>query len=336
MIAVSYLVTAQRRLAELSPRSRRRAAMVDAAVVRAALPGDEWRWECGGRTVTDAAVFIVHGPRGQVGVLKVATTDSGTADLAREYEVLTRLAADEQLGGWRTLLPVPLDGGDAGPGAFLLTTRLPGRDARELQPAAASRLTSAVTDAIIPLHRRYRSLQVPDEELLDRWVDQPADRIRAALPEGAIVVRSLAGALRAALAERPLTLGWAHGDLHRGNLLVGPDGQVTGIVDWGGANERDLPSIDLAFWLLTEGPPDQGRAFGQRVAARLASGRFWTPAECRVLSDATDGSLPDGRTLLLLAWLRHVGSNLAKSERYANSPLWLHWNVGPVLRQAAP
>jgi hypothetical protein len=79
------------------------------------------------------------------------------------------------------------------------------------------------------------------------------------------------------------------------------------------------------------------------VAARLAAGRCWTPAESRLLGLAADGdpvrgdpagSDPAaGRALLLLAWLRHVAGNLAKSGRYARSPLWVRGNVWPVLRQ---
>ena len=61
----------------------------------------------------------------------------------------------------------------------------------------------------------------------------------------------------------------------------------------------------------------------------------WTLAEKRVLADMADGDLVDGRTLLLLAWLRHVASNLAKSAQYAESPLWSRRNVIPVLRQLA-
>lgn len=38
------------------------------------------------------------------------------------------------------------------------------------------------------------------------------------------------------------------------------------------------------------------------------------------------------RTLVLLAWLRHVASNLEKSDRYATSMLWAHRNISPVLR----
>jgi hypothetical protein len=66
------------------------------------------------------------------------------------------------------------------------------------------------------------------------------------------------------------------------------------------------------------------------VAARLSRQQCWTPAENHLLGD-----VPAGRPVLLLAWLRHVAGNLAKSGRYASSPLWLRRNVRPVLRQVA-
>jgi Ser/Thr protein kinase RdoA (MazF antagonist) len=337
MTAAAYVSIAHRRLAGFSQRSR---AAAETAAARAVLPGG-WSCECALRTVTDSAVFAVRGPRGQAGVLKVATTESGMAGLRREREVLSRLGSDEQLGEWRALLPALVDAGEAGPGAFLLTNRLPGRNGRDLPRAAASRLTPAMAGAIAPLHSRTQIPRRVDEELLDQWVDQPAERIRTALPAGRTAlcagwaIGRLAGALRAGLAGRLLALGWAHGDLHPGNLLVNADGQVTGIVDWGGACEQDLPAVDLAFWLLAVGAPGQPREFGRRVAARLSSGRFWTAAESRLLDSAAAGGLAAGRTLLLMAWLRHVASNLAKSERYASNPLWLRWNVIPVLRQVA-
>lgn len=331
--AASYVTTAQQGLAGLWQRSRYRTAMPD-AVVCAAVHDAGWRRERALRTVTDTAVFIVSGPRGETGVLKVTTTESGMAGLSRERDVLRQLWSDERLGDWRAVLPVPLDAGDAGAGAFLLTSRLPGRVGRDLPAKTAGRLTLAAVDAISPLHRRTQTVRVVDETLLAEWVDQPVQRIKMALPSDGVVGR-LAGALRADLAGRPLMLGWTHGDFHPGNLLVSTDGPVTGIVDWGEARKQDLAVLDLAFWLLTVPAPGQPREFGKRIAARLNSGQFWTPAETQLLSDVTDSDLAAGRTLLLLAWLRHVASNLGKSSRYASSPLWLRWNVIPVLRQVA-
>lgn len=333
MTAAAYVTAAQRGLAGLWRQSRYRPAMPD-AMVHAALSGGDWRHERALRTVTDTLVFTVNGPRGKTAVLKVSRTESGLAGLRREGEVLRQLWTDEQLGDWRALLPVPLEAGNAGSGAFLITSRLPGQDGRDLPPEVASRLTSAAVDAIAPLHRRTRTIRMVDQTLLSRWVDQPVERIRMALPANGAVGR-LAEVLRTDLAGRLLTLGWTHGDFHPGNVLASADGRVTGIVDWGEAREQDLPVLDLAFWLLTVPAPGQPREFGKRIAARLSRERFWTPAESRLLGGATNGGLAAGRTLLLLAWLRHVASNLGKSDRYASSPLWLRWNVIPVLRQVA-
>jgi hypothetical protein len=303
-------------------------------MVRAALSGGDWRRECALRTVTDVAVFLVCGPGGETGVLKVATTESGMVGLRRERDVLSRLRSDEQLGEWRALLPAPLDGGDVGDGAFLLTGRLPGQDGRGLPLEAASRLTSAAIDAITPLQRRAQTVRMVDDAMLDQWVGEPAERVRAAVPCNGGTSR-LVGILHSDLAGRRVTTGWTHGDFHPGNLLVGSDGRVTGIVDWGEAREEDLPVLDLAFWLLTVPTPGQPREFGARVAARLDGDRCWTPAESRLLDSFKDGDVVTGRTLLLLAWLRHVASNLAKSDRYANSALWWRRNVRPVLRLVA-
>jgi len=334
MTVAAYVAKAQRRLAGCSPRSWHRAAMVDAAEVRAAFAGGDWRREQALHTVTDVAVFTVRGPRGEAGVLKVSATASGMAGLRRERDVLSELRSDPQMGDWRSLLPVVLDAGNAGDGAFLLTSRLPGLNGREFPLASASGLTSAAIDVIAPLHRRNQRVRRVDEELLSRWVNEPTDQIRMTLRSEWGIDR-LAEALRADLAGRTLTLGWTHGDYHRGNLLASAAGQVTGIVDWGEAGDQDLPILDVAFWLLATPGPGQPREFGRRVAARLASGQFWTPAERHLLSGMTDADMAFGPTLLLLVWLRHVASNLAKSERYAGSPLWLRWNVLSVLRQVS-
>lgn len=324
---------------------------VPESVVQTTLAGGNWRSERALRTVTDTAVLTVSGPSGEMGVLKVATTECGMVGLRREHDVLSQLESDEQLGDWRTVVPVPLDSGNAGGGAFLLTSRLPGQDGRTLvtsanparRPAGAhsarrmpavSDLTSAAFDAISPLHRRTQSVQVVDDGMLGRWVDEPADLIRRTVRASGGVDR-LISTLHKDLAGRQVTLGWTHGDFHPGNILVSADGTVTGIVDWGEARERDLSVLDLAFWLLTLPAPGQPREFGKRIAARLDSERFWTSAERRLLNSATYGDLVAGRTLLLLAWLRHVASNLAKSDRYAKSPLWSRRNVVPVLRQVA-
>lgn len=306
----------------------------DPIPLRTALPDGEWRCERLLRTVSDVSVYLMRSRHGETGVLKVAATASSVSGLHREREVLTRLRSDEQLGDWPTVLPVLLAAGDAGASAYLLTSRLPGRDGRQLAPKEMARLTSAAIQAISPLYRRTRKTSVVDDALLGQLVDEPAELIMRALP-GQGVVDRLVRALHSDLAGRAVTLGLTHGDFSPGNILVGGDGRVTGIVDWGEAREHDLPVLDIAFWLLTVPGPGRTREFGSRIADRLDRELPWTPSERLALGSVADSDLAEGRTLLLLAWLRHVASNLGKSARYAESPLWSRRNVIPVLRQVA-
>jgi hypothetical protein len=313
-------------------------AGVSSAAVRSALADGGWQRERTLTTLSGTAVILVGAPDGGSGVLKIAADAAGIASLRWEHEVLRRLGSDGRLGDWRTLLPVPLRWDESGAGAFLLTSRLPGQDGRRLPRES---LTGTAVTAIAPLHRCAQTVADVDATLLDRWVDEPAAQLRKVARPGA--AGRLAADLRNALAGRRMTLGWTHGDFHPGNVLAGPGGRIAGIIDWDQAHERDLIATDLAFWLLTARGPGRRRELGGRVAARLAAGRCWTPAESRLLGLAADGdpvrgdpagSDPAaGRALLLLAWLRHVAGNLAKSGRYARSPLWVRGNVWPVLRQ---
>jgi aminoglycoside phosphotransferase (APT) family kinase protein len=56
-----------------------------------------------------------------------------------------------------------------------------------------------------------------------------------------------------------------HGDLHFRHVLVGPDGSVTGVIDWGDVCRAE-PSVDLPlFWSFV--PPCGRDAFLERYGA---------------------------------------------------------------------
>jgi O-antigen/teichoic acid export membrane protein len=305
---------------------RLRRGGVPAQVVQTAMANGGWEREKALRTASDTAVIMVKATEGKPGVLKVAASDSGVDSLRREVEVLRQLSSDERLGSWRSLLPVPWQAGGVGGGVFLLTSRLPGA---RLQPGMARRITASAFYAIAPLHNLSRAVRVADDTLLRGWVDEPVAEIARAVDDTASLDRMAAG-LHGYLAGRRLTLGWTHGDFYSGNVLAGPDGLVTGIVDWSQAREQDLLALDLVFWLLTVPARGEPRAFGGRVAAGL--GKDWTTAESRLIGSVMDGDTLSKRALLLLAWLRHVAGNLEKSDRYADSALWIRRNIAPVLR----
>jgi O-antigen/teichoic acid export membrane protein/aminoglycoside phosphotransferase (APT) family kinase protein len=296
---------------------------VPGTVVRAALAEGTWECEHVLRTASDTAVIMVR-TQETPAVLKVASTQSGVASLRREAEVLAVLGSDQALGTWRSLLPVPLDSGYLNGGAFLATSRLPGRT---LQPGQARGLTSAAFHAIAPLHGLGRTVQVVDDNMLHRWLDEPAEQIARTVDEQG-GLRRLVATLRKDLAGRPVTLGWTHGDFYPGNVLADTAG-VSGIISWSRARAADLVALDLVFWLVTMSAGQQPRSFGARVAAGL--NRSWTIEESRLIGPVVDEPVTR-RTLVLLAWLRHVASNLEKSDRYATSMLWAHRNISPVLR----
>jgi O-antigen/teichoic acid export membrane protein len=332
-VLVATVIIAQGRVNAIrSRRVRSSGASPSDATVRAALADGNWRCEQALPTVSDSAVIMVRAAHGEPGVLKVATTGRGMASLHRERDVLGRLWSDERLGSWRDLLPVPLDGGNVDGGAFLLTSRLPGQDGRQVAPGVSNLITPAAVNAIATLHRTTSTVHVVDSDLLGRLVDKPAERLRGAVPRKDAVDR-MGAALHAVLAGRQVRLGWTHGDFYPGNILVGSAGQVTGIVDWSQVREDDLIILDTAFWLLTIPKAGQPHQFGARVAARLDSGSCWKQAEIDLLATLAGGDPLGGEALLLLTWLRHVTDNLAKSDRYAASPLWLRRNVLPVLRR---
>ena len=235
--------------------------------------------------------------------LKIATA-CGANSLRREHDVLIQLRSDCQLDNWLALIPDPLAAGTAGARTYLLTNLLPGKDGRKPALAETGRLTSAAIAAIAPLHRRTEETRVVDDRLLERLVDEPTETIMTSLPSAGVVKR-LAGTLRSDLAGRELTLGWAHGDFHPGNIMLSADRRVTGIVDWGEAREHDLSALDIAFWLLTMPEHGRSRGLGGRVADRLSRGLPWTPSEeCASRHDeARPDRWPDSAAA---GWLRHV------------------------------
>jgi aminoglycoside phosphotransferase len=309
---------------------RSRDAGVPDAAVRAALASGNWLHEGDLPTISDSTAVMVRRPDGEDGVLKVATSRNGAAGLRREADVLRRLQAEERLGEWRPTVPVLLGAGDVNGGSYLVTSRIPGVDARRASPDTMSWLIPATVNAIGPLHSLDGMEYGVDAAFLGRLVDEPIARLRAAVRRKDAVDR-LAACLYAELSDRRVMLGWTHGDLAPGNVMV-TGGRIAGIVDWGNVREHDLTILDLCFWLLTVPRPGQPREIGARVATRLRSDQAWLPAERRLLSVRTDGDSIGGRALLLLAWLRHVTDNLAKSDRYARSPVWSRLNVMPVLR----
>lgn len=308
-------------------------ASIRAEAVRAVREAG-WRLERPLTTVSDTAVLLLSDEH-DAAVLKVASTERGTAALRREQEMLRRLAAEDGLGGWRQMVPAVLGTFELTGGSALLTSRLSGRDGRSLRVGGGSELLAAAT-AIAPLHQldsgQFRGRRAAPEALGRRPCRpaprDPADPHRAGRehqPAGEPARR------RPVPADADAGLG-ARGLLPR-QRPARRAGGVCGVIDAGQAQERDLPVLDLAHWVLTLPRHGDRREIGARVAGRLDTDPCWSESESQFLSSAPGGGELPGRILLPLTWLRHVDTNLVKSDRYRVNPVWFRRNVIPVPRK---
>jgi hypothetical protein len=320
-----------------SERAVREALATLAAVApQAASP---WRIDAVLRTASGVGVAMVHNEEGSA-VLKAALHDLSSAQLQRQREVLVRLHADERLGAWRRFLPSLLASGRVADRVFVLEGRLPGRTPPSRQGIPDVRADLALT-AIAELHERTGRRVRVDDTLLDRWVDRPVEALRRATERYwrgrrcRRALRRVAQLLRDGLSGRTLAVGWTHGDFWPGNVLFTAERIVSGIVDWGQADEEHPGAVDIAHWLITVDAGSSGRELGYRVRDRLRGG-LWSVGERRRLRAAQHGGDPvGGDALLLTGWLRHVAGNLNKSPAYSSSPVWMMRNVAPVLRELA-
>jgi len=225
---------------------------------------------------------------------------------------------------------------------YFVESALPGGSAHRLPPDPETRrqLQTVAAGAIRQFHTRTASSVVVDTELLDRWIEQPLQRLRRLMggrangAANAAAIRRVETELRDSLLGRRLSASWVHGDYWTGNLLTEPGGSLTGIIDWDLAAPDDLPLRDLLHLLLYTRKLVQRCELGD-VVRRLLIACIWTSHE-RELIEAMDEALPGDylseRTRVLIYWLRHVSANLEQSPAYARNWLWVHRNIDNVLR----
>jgi aminoglycoside phosphotransferase (APT) family kinase protein len=179
-----------------------------------------------------------------------------------------------------------------------------------------------------------------DDRLLRRWVDDRLQLVRQVNTPGVPLLRAhkgidrLSAELYSSLKGKKVAVSWIHGDYFPGNILTKPDGsEVLGIVDWDLAAE-DLPMIDIMHLLLSTRILLTRRELGDIVSGLMEGSDQWTEAELALLQSAQEklpGESVELRSLLLLAWLRHISSNLTKAAHYATQWLWVTKNIETVL-----
>ena len=308
-----------------------------------------WPWRAASAipTVTDASVIALSLP-GQApsALLKLARTPAAAESLLAQWENLAALRQAAGAEDWPFQLPRVWLAGSLDRQAYSIEAMLPGEPASAwlAQPGARQRALEAAASAIAGLHLRTIQTLPVDQALLDEWVDQRLAAIQGAAPYRfqrkplQPPIDRLRQDLSAALRSQRVAVAWIHGDFSPGNTLLAPGGAaVLSLIDWDCA-ALDLPQLDLIHFLISTRMIVQNREMGE-VMIDLLDGEGWSPEEKALLLSeqrALPGNRLDGRTLLLLAWLRHVAANLTKSSRYQRHWLWFDRNVARVLRQLDP
>jgi Ser/Thr protein kinase RdoA (MazF antagonist) len=321
-------------------------AEVDAALQHAgsafAVPPD-WRPRERLTTVGDVAVIELRHGAELAAVLKLSRSPSGDTGLKLQQDILHTLAADPRLAGWHDLLPDVLAHGLVGQRRYVVESAVPGIIGTSLSKTVMTEngLRSAVM-AISALHRATGGPVVATGSLLDSWLE-PALSLIPDVPMLRSRRRRLAliSAIRrrvwAGLEDRTIWVGRTHGDYTPGNIFYDPTStEVRGIVDWAQSRHPDPVLIDPMTLLLVGRALTQRKPLGQ-VVRELCEGAPLSPHHM-ALVEAHRAACPADAVavdvMALMAWLRHVETNLVKSPRYAAHPVWVHRNVEVALTTA--
>jgi aminoglycoside phosphotransferase (APT) family kinase protein len=176
-------------------------------------------------------------------------------------------------------VPVPVFAGRAGAGypwRWTLVPRLPGHSAAEVPVGARAGAATGLAAFLIALHvpadtdaplNPFRG--VPLAARADGWLP----RIRAVAGDAALADWQRAAAVPAWTGP-PL---WLHGDPHPMNLLLGTDGRLTGVLDFGDLCAGD-PASDLAVAWLAFDASARARFRAQCNLSGIYDAATWTRA----------------------------------------------------------
>ncbi|HSK32290.1 MAG TPA: phosphotransferase [Propionicimonas sp.] len=236
---------------------------------------------------------------------------AAAALIEHEIAFLPRLAP-------RLPVPVPLPvfaGGPAHgyPWRWTVVPRLPGRSAAHVPVAGRAAAATGLAAFLTALHRPAEAdapvnpfRGVPLAARAEGW----PPRIRAVAGQAAVADWQQA-------AEAPVWSGaplWLHGDPHPMNLLLGADGALTGVLDFGDICAGD-PASDLAVaWLAFDAPArDRFRDECSRSDAYDAA--IWTRAWAWALGLAAVFAQSSDNMPALAAIARHgLAETLADAE----------------------
>ncbi len=328
---VSALLRVLHRLRGLAGRLPRRRQADDVVV----LDGDSWEITTRQTSLSDVNTQMLRRV-GAEAVLKTASSPAGAATLVLENEQLACLHRETRMAPFQHLLPKVLEFPAGASGSGLLLTRLPGRDGRSIKPYAPTfgLALEGAAQLAAEIHRATANPQSPGPDWLLHWIVEPIEALAAVMPRSRATLAAIQDELTGYFGGREVSLGLGHGDFCLDNIMfeVSAAGApaITGVVDWNECRTDTPFGLDTMLLILTARARREERQFGQVVLSALNQASF-TEAERAWLGEAgTDAQ--HLRSLVLLAWLGHVRSNLRKSGRYRAARLWTWCNIGLVVR----
>jgi hypothetical protein len=271
-------------------------------------------------------------------IVKVPWTSGGADKLRRQAEVLRALEADPRLADIRDLIPRCVHQGTIDGRFFTIEEAVPGVPATTIMSRRDQRpkLLASAARSIGELHQRTAEQTVVDDAIVDAWAHQPLRLLEAyAGPHrrsGLLLdaIGRLHDELHDALLGRTIRTSWIHGDFWHGNLLTAEDApDVTGIVDWDGADDDQLALHDMVHLHVFSRRLAHGDELGDIVVRALNGSLAETlglPAE--QVSNWLNG-LPE-RSAVILYWLRHI-LLFMDTEGHHDNQRWLRTNVEFVL-----
>lgn len=296
-------------------------------------------------TTNDVKVFVVGKPNGMPrAIYKFTTSRAASASLlhhARTLKSQEKLFETADLG-----FDIPrifaIHQNDMTVG--VIESMLPGMTLQEyIQEKGREHIPELMEQITSKLKSFYAYQQdvinVVDHEI-EQLVHEPIELITHRLGKVSRLrygrkLRKLSIELTQALSWQQLTFGPIHGDLCPGNIILDPiTHEMTGLIDWEIAQQSSYSAVDLFHLILTVSAQVDRTELGTTVRQALKKPR-WFNAETYAIADENKLVSADStdRTLILLAWLHHLKSNLSKSEIYSKHRYWKHQNIIRVLKK---
>jgi O-antigen/teichoic acid export membrane protein len=296
-----------------------------------------WRTDGGIDATEQSFTSAVHNSRTDArAMFRVAFGSASAEEIEDEIIAINTLiqAVPEY---WRDKMPGILGSNvDTFP-VWLLEDRRNGEDGRTAL-ADPHKIVSILRDASTQLSELYEFQRrtVPiNERQCGRFIDAPIAAMRALGPTKGLLgaeddLHAMQEELHDALAGREITMSLAHGDLWLGSIWWHPaDERLACVVDWRRASIGP-PVLDVAHLWCTTRALAERRELGDIVREMLAGGE-WSPGARLVVATAPGWDEMSFRTVVLLAWLRHIYNKTTRGRPFRASELWLAHNVQRVV-----